>query len=186
MIVGDIDGIWLARYTAIGLKEGKGDINLGNTQTCFKPDDCAAAIEQAAARYAKLLLVVGGSGSGKTGLLRTVAKQFEMPLLNLGLELSRRLLPLTTRERKLRAAELIADIFDEAGVTRLVVDNTEIIFDADLELNPSGLLQNLSRTRLLVWSWNGKIEGSHLIYAEPGHPEYQCISTAGITLIPLE
>jgi hypothetical protein len=159
---------------------------LSNSQTYFKPDDCAAAMAQAEARYAKLLLVVGRSGAGKTAMLRAVAKQSEMPLLNLGVELSRRLLPLTIRERKLRAADLIADLFDETEEPRLAVDNTEIIFDPSLALNPDGLLQNLSRTRLLVWSWNGKIEDGHVIYAEPGHPEYHRVSADNMTLITIE
>ena len=159
---------------------------MSNSQTYFKPDDCAAAMAQAEARYAKLLLVVGRSGAGKTAMLRAVAKQSEMPLLNLGVELSRRLLPLTIRERKLRAADLIADLFDETEEPRLAVDNTEIIFDPSLALNPDGLLQNLSRTRLLVWSWNGKIEDGHVTYAEPGHPEYHRVSADNMTLITIE
>ncbi|MFH1981309.1 MAG: BREX-3 system P-loop-containing protein BrxF [Pseudomonadota bacterium] len=158
---------------------------MSKSQTCFNPDNCAAAIAQAEARYAKLLFVVGRSGTGKTALLRTMAKQFEMPLFNLGLELSRRLLPLDIRERKLGAADLIADMFDEINSSRIAVDNTEIIFDADLELNPVGLLEKLSRTRLLVWSWNGKLDDGHVIYGEPGHREYRRMPTDRITLITL-
>ena len=119
-------------------------------------------------------------------MLRTVTKQSKMPLLNLGVKLSQRLLPLTIRERKLRVADLIADLFDETEAPRLAVDNTEIIFDPSLALNPAGLLQNLSRTRLLVWSWNGKIEDGHVIYAEPGHPEYHRVSADNMTLITIE
>ena len=115
-----------------------------------------------------------------------MVKKFEIPLFNLGLELSMRLLPLTFRERKLRAAELIADMFDELNASRIAVDNTEIIFDADLELNPVGLLQSLSRIRVLVWSWNGKVEDGHVTYGEPGHREFRRMKTDRITLITLE
>jgi len=159
---------------------------LSKSQTCFSPIECAAAINQAKARYAKLLLIVGRPGTGKTVLLQTVAEQFGMPIINLGLELSRRLLPLTIRERKLRAADLIGDLFDETKAHCLAVDNTEIIFDASLELNPDGLLQNLSRKRLLVWSWNGQVEDGHVIYAEPGHPEYHRVSADNMTLIKIK
>ena len=156
------------------------------SQTCFRPENFAEAIAQAEVRYAKLLFVVGRSGAGKTELLRTVAEHFRIPLVNLGLELSRRLLPLNIRERKLRAADLIADMFDEINSSRIAVDNTEIIFDDDLELNPVGLLEKLSRTRLLVWSWNGKLDDDYVTYGEPGHREYRRMATDRITLITLE
>jgi hypothetical protein len=65
------------------------------------------------------------------------------------------------------------------------VDNTEIIFDPSLMLNPLGLLQSISRTRLLIWSWNGEVEDGHITYAYPGHPEHQRIPSAEMTLVTL-
>jgi hypothetical protein len=108
-----------------------------------------------------------------TALLRYISKEMEIPLLNLGLTLSRQLLSLTIRQRKLKVADMIADLLDEQDVPRLAVDNTEIIFDPVLKLNPLGLLKNISRSRLLIWSWNGELDGNHLVFAYPGHPEYQ-------------
>lgn len=95
-------------------------------------------------------------------------------------------MPLTIRERKLRAAEVIADLLDELNASRLAVDNTEIVFDSTLALNPAGLLQNLSRTRLLVWSWNGKLDDGYVTYADASHPEYQRVPTDSMTLITLD
>lgn len=151
----------------------------------FKIGDCAAALAQAAARYHKIALVVGPPGSGKTALLRALAEQQNMPLLNLGLALGAKLLPLTARERKLDASDIITDLFDSQESPALAVDNTEIVFDRALMLNPLGLLQAVSRTRLLVWSWNGSLEDNHVIYAYPGHPEYQRLPARDMTLIVL-
>jgi adenylate kinase family enzyme len=147
--------------------------------------DITQAIAQAEARYYKLVLVVGGPGSGKTALLRPLSEQLKIPLLNLGLELSKKLLSLTVHERKLKASEIIADLLDLKDTLRLAVDNTEIIFDPSLMLNPLGLLQSVSRTRLLIWSWNGEVEDSYITYAYPGHPEHQRIHSTEMTLVTL-
>lgn len=151
----------------------------------FTPLNVAAALDQAAARYQKIALIVGRPGSGKSALLRNIAQQMNMPIVNLGLEFSTKLLPLTTRERKLRASDIIADILDAHESPHLAVDNTEVVFDPSLMLNPLGLLQAISRTRLLVWSWNGAIEDGHVTYAYPGHPEYHRIPIQDMTLIAL-
>jgi hypothetical protein len=158
---------------------------VGAYQNVFRDTDYILAIEQAAARYYKIVLVVGKSGSGKTNLLKKICGQMQIPLINLGIELSQKLLPLTTRERKLKTCEIVSELIDVQDAPRLAIDNTEIIFDPSLMLNPLGLLQSLSRTRLLIWSWNGEVENGHVTYAYPGHPERQRIPTSEITLITL-
>ena len=104
-------------------------------------------ISKAELSYYKLIIIVGKSGSGKTSLLRRISEELHFPLINLGLELSRRLLSLTNKQRKLMAAGIIEEILDEQNVPILVIDNTEVIFDPNLKLNPSGLLKNISRNR---------------------------------------
>lgn len=154
-------------------------------QNIFKNLDYSAAINHATACYYKIVLVVGRSGSGKTNLLKKLCGQMEIPLINLGLSLSQKLLPLTFRERKLTCLEIISDLIDAQCAPRLAIDNTEIIFEPSLMLNPQGLLQSLSRTHLLIWSWNGEVEDGQVAYAYPGHPEHQRIPTSEITLIKL-
>ncbi|MCP4628956.1 MAG: BREX-3 system P-loop-containing protein BrxF [bacterium] len=137
--------------------------------------DFNSLISKAESSYYKLIVVVGKSESGKTALLRQFAEEFQFPLVNLGLELSRRLLNLTVKQRKLKAAEIIEEILEERGDLRLAVDNTEVIFDPDLKLSPFGLLKNISRNRMLVWTWNGEMDGNHIIYSYAGHPEHHRI-----------
>lgn len=155
-------------------------------QNIFKEMDHMPAVDQAAARYYKLVLVVGRSGSGKTNLLKKICGEMQIPLINLGTGLSQKLLPLTNRERKLKAYEIVSGLIDSQSATQLAIDNTEIIFDPSLMINPLGLLHSLSRTRLLIWSWNGEIEDGHVIYAYQGHPEHQRIPTSEFTIITVE
>jgi hypothetical protein len=158
---------------------------LEGNQNIFKDIDYNAAIDLAAARYYKIVLVVGRSGSGKTNLLKKICGQRQIPLINLGIDLSQKLLPLTSLERKLKTCEIISGLIDAQGTHRLAIDNTEVIFDPSLMVNPLGLLQSLSRTLLLIWSWNGEVEDGHVTYAYPGHPEHQRVPTSELTLITL-
>lgn len=103
--------------------------------------------------------------------------------LKLVYALSRQLLGLTVRQRKLQVSDIIEDILDERDTPRIGVDNTEIIFEPSLKLNTLGLLKNISRNRTIIWAWSGDIEGDHLTYAYRGHPEYQRVSVKEFTVI---
>ncbi|MBF0234070.1 MAG: BREX-3 system P-loop-containing protein BrxF [Desulfamplus sp.] len=122
--------------------------------------------------YHRLILLVGESGSGKTSALHGVAKQHDAEIFNLNLNLSYLLLELTMKQRVLQLSTLLEDILKESqGI--IFLDNIEILFDKDLKQDPLRLLQNLSRNRLIIASWNGRYQGKKLIYAEPDHPEYR-------------
>jgi hypothetical protein len=118
------------------------------------------------------LVVVGPAGSGKTHLVQELTATLNWPLINLGKDASERLLSMTVRQRKLKAEEMIADVLDAAHQERVCLDNTEILFDTTLALNPVLLLQNLSRKWRLIATWNGILENGSLVHAYPEHPEY--------------
>jgi len=154
-----------------------------DSQNNFDMRAIESAISKAGSSYHKLLLLIGKSGAGKTALLHHISQKMELPLINLGLLLSQQLLSLTVRQRKLKVADIIEDILDEGDAPKVGVDNTEIIFEPSLKVNPVGLLKNISRNRLIIWAWNGDIEGDHLTYAYRGHPEYQRILAKEFTVI---
>lgn len=120
----------------------------------------------------RLVAVVGPAGSGKTAVLRKLDDSGEASYLNLGLELSQRLVNLSRRQRRLDAAGLVEDILEESSSEVLAVDNTEIIFEPSLKLSPLGLLQTVSRRRTLIWSCQGVAEAGYVVHAYRGHPEY--------------
>lgn len=131
----------------------------------------------------KLLVIVGTKGSGKTDLVQKVSAQLSWPVVNVGKEVSEKLLNLTVRQRRLKAEEVVADTLDATSHRALCLDNTEVLFDPALKLNPVNLLLNLSRNRVLVVAWNGHLESGSLVYAYPEHPEHFKASANGFPVV---
>ena len=136
-------------------------------------DSVIQRIGQAADLYHRLVMLVAPAGAGKTAVLRAVHERTAAPLVNVNLDLSRQLLDLTARQRTLQLPHLLSNIVAASAAEVTLLDNIEILFDITLKQDPLRLLQGLSRNRTVVAAWNGSIEGEHLVYAAPGHPEYR-------------
>ena len=136
-------------------------------------DQILRKVDQAAALYYRLLLVVAPSGAGKTTALQDVRDRRGAPLVNVNLELSRRMLELTGLQRALQLPRILREITGNGGHEVILLDNIEVIFDVALQQDPLRLLQGLSRNKTVVAAWNGAIVEGALIYAAPAHPEYR-------------
>jgi len=143
-------------------------------------------VNQAHELYHQLVLVVGPSGSGETSLLQEVSKQTGFRYINLNLELSRALLELTERQRILRLPLLIDEIIGKTVDQVVLIDNIEILFEVSLKQDPLRLLQQISRNRTVVATWNGTIAGGFLTYAAPNHPEYRRYPAHNLMVVTLE
>jgi len=136
-------------------------------------DSILEQIRAAEAIYNRLVFVVADSGSGKTQVLREIAGELQAPLININLEISRRMLDLTERQRTLQLPRLLREIVDEPSGDVVLLDNLEILFDVNLKQDPLRLLQGLSRNKTIVASWNGTVDEQYMTYATPEHPEYR-------------
>ena len=136
-------------------------------------DQILRMIEQAAALYYRLLLVVAPAGAGKTTALQDVRDRTGVPLVNVNLALSRRMLELTGRQRAVQLPRILREIVSNDSDEVILLDNIEVIFDVALQQDPLRLLQGLSRNRTVVAAWNGAIVESTLIYAAPAHAEHK-------------
>ena len=141
-------------------------------------------IQQAAELYHRLVIFAAPAGSGKTAVLLDVHKRTAAPYVNVNLELSRRMLDLTERQRALQMPCLLLEIVGEAPL--VLLDNMEILFDVSLKLDPLRLLQGLSRNRTMVVAWSGSINGENLVYAAPDHPEYRRYPVQNLLLVSPE
>lgn len=131
-----------------------------------------ARVGKVAELYHRLVLVAAPSGSGKTVALQDIARRTGAPLLNVNLEVSRRLLDLTEKQRALHLPRVLEDVVGREDSV-VLLDNIEILFDVTLEQDPLRLLQGLSRNRTVVASWNGLVDNGYLTYGTPEHPEYR-------------
>lgn len=133
--------------------------------------------------YNRLVLLVGRSESGKTATLRALAEAEHVPVLNVGVELSRRLLDLTERQRILQLPRMLEEAAGGLPAHLTLLDNTELLFDPVLRQDPLRLLQGLSRGRTIVATWLGDFDGGFLTYAVPEHPEFRRYPSADLLVV---
>ncbi len=146
--------------------------------------DILRKIEESKSQYYRLILIVGPANSGKTTLLQDIGRETGSEILNVNLELSKSLLELSRKQRIRKVAQCLSDIINnhyQSGDT-VLLDNTEILFDVELKQDPLKLLQQLSRDRCVVASWNGKIENDSLVYANSDHREYRTYHTKDLAV----
>ena len=136
-------------------------------------DGVIRRIGQAAELYHRLIMLVAPAGAGKTVALQDVHERTAAPLININLELSRRMLDLTERQRALMLPRLLAEIVDASAADVVLLDNIEVLFDVSLKQDPLRLLQGLSRNKTVVAAWSGSVDREHMVYATPDHPEYR-------------
>ena len=148
--------------------------------------DLTSGVERASARYYPLVLVVGGHGSGKTAALKAFAASRDVPCTNLSLHLSTAMLPLTGNQRPDEVMPLVTRLVTDASGEVVVLDNTELLHEPSLQVDPLQVLLAASRIRPVVASWAGRLDGTTLVYAEPGHPEYQEFPNPDAVIVPVE
>ena len=136
-------------------------------------DAIIRAIDQTVGMYHRLVMLVAPAGAGKTAALRAVHDRTSAPLFNVNLELSRRMLDLTERQRVLQLPSLLAEIVGASAADVVLLDNIEVVFDVSLRQDPLRLLQGLSRNKTVVAALSGSLHGEHMIYATPDHREYR-------------
>lgn len=143
------------------------------------------AIEQAASQYYRLVVLAGTPGSGKTAVLQSVAQKIGCSVVNVNLQLSKKMLELTRTQRSRQVERLLKEVVAAAAGDVVLLDNLEILFDTALEVEPLRLLQVSSRNRTVVASWNGSFRDGTLTYAEPGHPEFIQFKQPDAVVIPV-
>jgi hypothetical protein len=136
-------------------------------------------IDRAKRRYYKLVIIVGPTGSGKTDIMLRMNAVKGYPYINVNRELSCKFLDIPVEERPFRVQKYIEDLLP---LTKdiILLDNTELLFTPELQVDPLRLFQVISRAKILIVSWNGTYNKNALTYAEPNHPEYRTYTTQDV------
>jgi hypothetical protein len=140
------------------------------------------SIREAETLHTRLILIVG-SRSGKSVLLRDVHQRQKLPLVNVNLHLSEKLLDLPQEQRPLRVADLLREVISTQASPVVLLDNLELLFDPELRQDPLRLLEIVARRHTVVAAWPGEAEGTDLMYADPGHPEHRRYARPGAILV---
>lgn len=143
------------------------------SRVSYLAEQIQQAVAQAGSQYYRLVIIAGLPGSGKTAALQQFAVRQNSPVVNVNLELSQRMLEMTRVQRSRQVERLLREMLAGIPGDTILLDNLEILFYPELEIEPLRLLQLSSRNRTIVASWNGCFKDGTLTYAEPGHPEFQ-------------
>lgn len=121
----------------------------------------------------RLIVVVTSTDSMQALPLEKIADHLGFQYLNVNFELSRLLLEVPKQQQPIKVFKLLNDEIIRQPVQQgLVLDHLEILFDIRLRLDPMRCLLDIARRHMVIARWTGAYERGHLIYAEPGHPEY--------------
>lgn len=135
--------------------------------------------------YYRVFLIVGKSGAGKTKLLHEIRTSLDVPLLNVNLAITKQLITFSQMQRKTQVQRVFSDFIFQQSSETILLDNIEVIFDRELQIQPLDLLNRNARNKTLIASWPGYINDDKLFYAIPDHPEFKKYSTDNIAHIEL-
>lgn len=138
-------------------------------------------VEDVSGLNSKLVLLIGHPRTGKSSLLGRLAEDRQMCLLNVGMELGRKLLSVSSTRRHLQVTDILKELADDYSHNGLLImDNIEILFDQTLKLSPLELLKRHAHARRVVAVWPGELQEGRLSYATTGHPEHQDYGIDGL------
>lgn len=120
--------------------------------------------------HEQVVLVLGQSASE---LFYDATATEGLPSINIGLDLSAKLLEVPNNHHPKVAALFFAELIEQAHAQTLLLDHIEVLFDRSLALDPLKLLKACAKNITLVVAWPGVKSNSSLVYAVPSHPEYR-------------
>lgn len=133
--------------------------------------DVSAALRLSANSDTKVVLLVGPEPRALRAAAEPAAAELGWRTLKLNVELGRALAGHMPAARVDIAWETLLGVVGDHRAGAVLV-GTDLLWEPSLGYDPYRTLRRLGRLGPLVATWFGKVEGSNIIRAEPGHPEY--------------
>ncbi|EPF6298681.1 BREX-3 system P-loop-containing protein BrxF [Acinetobacter baumannii] len=98
----------------------------------------------------------------------------EIPFINVGQQLSEKLLMLPQQERSTQASLFFSEIIRYSSSELVGLSRLEILFNRDLAIDPLKLLRENAKEKTILALWPGHFDHKMgLTYAQPNHSEYR-------------
>lgn len=120
----------------------------------------------------KLLIIIGGPGSGKSKLIRDLTYQDGWKICEAKELFDDEFLEIPRADRPEKAIALISTAIRRLNARVVMIDNVEFLFAPILNLNPVQMLKDLSKECPIIVSWRGSLEGNTLYFEHNGDPKY--------------
>ena len=139
----------------------------------------------------KLVILLGGFGSGKTALLGTIAGKINGIYVNLNLRMTERLLaqPRSNYADGVTVPRLIDELCDGLSPDGrpLLIDNVELLFSPELgRINPVDTFKRVSRQRPVVLALPARRQGMHAEYSNLGRADHMLMPLEEYTVLEME
>jgi hypothetical protein len=92
--------------------------------------------------------------------------------INIGSKLSEAMLGVPEKERSYIVMEQLRTLVSDAPGTKLVLDQIDILFFPDFQLDVLKLLTQLDRNKRVIAIWPGSYQANKLRYSEPEYADY--------------
>lgn len=130
------------------------------------------------------LLIICGVNCNK--IIQDITRELAIPCVNLSLKLSEELLEVPVTQRSRKVSQLVDKIVFDCSGEIVCFEHIELLFHPQLQQDPMRILENISRNKVILVSWNGHYVNGKLIYAEPDHPEYRVYNELEASVITVD
>lgn len=104
---------------------------------------------------AKLLLIIGNPGSGKSKLINEYSTETGTPILNLDN---------IFKDNSNDLVKIMNDFLETYDKDVLLLDNKRVLYAKDSNIDMLAFLKELTKKVIVVATWNGTIEDNKLIH----------------------
>lgn len=123
--------------------------------------------------YSDCLIFTNRDISVIRGVVTELRNEYEWPTLNIGLQLSKKLLSIQPSKRSRQILQIMNDILGNFETNPILCTNISLLFEPSLDLDPLALFLQLGRSHKIIVMWPGQYDKDVLSYAVPEHSHYR-------------